>query len=303
MVYKNFREVLEKLKGSGNHPVVSVAVAQDGPVLEAIKLAYDLELASAILVGDAEKITPLLAAVGLPADITVVHEADDTAAAAAAVALVKEGQAQILMKGLVNTAVFLKAVLKGETGLRCGKMLSHLSALEIPGSEKLLFLTDAALNTYPTLEEKKGILVNAMETLGDMGISNPKVALLAANEAVSPKMPATVDAAALVELNDQGILPPGVVEGPVAMDVIASAEAAKHKGISSKIAGAVDLILMPNIETGNAVVKTLTHYANAKFAGIVVGAANPIVLTSRSETPEGKLYSIALALLAYRDKQ
>jgi len=302
MAYKNFREIVAKLQGDAR-PVISVAVAQDEAVLEAIKLAYELNLATTILVGDEAKIRPLLAAGELAADIPIVHEPDDAAAAAAAVALVKEGQAQILMKGLVNTAVFLKAVLKNETGLRCGKMLSHLSGLEIPGQEKLLFLTDAALNTYPTLEEKQGILVNAMDTLSVMGLTNPKVALLAANEAVSPKMPATMDAAALMELQAQGVLPPGVVEGPVAMDVIASADAARHKGIDSKIAGDVDLVLMPNIDTANAVVKTLTHYAHAKFAGIVVGATHPIVLTSRSETPEGKLFSIALALLACQDKQ
>jgi len=302
MAYKNFQEMLAKLQG-GNRLVVSVAVAQDEPVLEAIKLAYDLNLATAILVGDAAKIQPMLQTVGLPANIPVVHEPDDAAAALAAVALVKDGRAQVLMKGLVNTALFLKAVLKGETGLRCGNMLSHLTALEIPGEKKLLFLTDAALNTYPELAEKKGILVNAMRTMAEMGIATPKVAILAANEAVSPKIPATVDAQALVEMSARGELPAGIIEGPFAMDVIAKEEAAQHKGITSKIAGDVDLILMPNIDTGNAVVKTLTNYAKAKFAGIVVGATNPIVLTSRSETPEGKLFSIALAILAYGEKK
>ena len=302
MVYKNFQDVLDKLRGR-NRLVIAVAVAKDEPVLAAIKMAYDLNLATAILVGDAEKIQHLIPIVGLPLDTPVLHEPDDAAAAAAAVALVKNGQAQVLMKGLVNTAIFMKAILKADIGLRSGRMISHLSAFEIPGEEKLLFLTDAALNISPSLEEKRDILLNAMYTLRDMGLTAPNVAILAANELVSDKMPSTVDAQALVKMSAEGIFPPGTMEGPLAMDVIASAEAAQHKGIHSKIAGKVDLVLAPHIDTANAVTKTLTQYAKAKFAGIVVGAANPVVVTSRAETPEGKLFSIALALLAYQEKR
>lgn len=301
MVYKNFQDVLDKLQGR-RRLVIAVAVAQDEHVLEAIKMAYDLNLATAILVGDVEKIKPLIPTVGLPLDTPVIHEPDDAAAAATAVALVKNDQAQVLMKGLVNTAVFMKAILKADTGLRNGRMISHLSAFEIPGETKLLFLTDVALNIAPSLEEKRDILLNAMYTLRDIGLTNPNVAILASNEVVSDKMPATVDAQALVKMSSEDIFPPGTIEGPLAMDVIAREEAAKHKGIHSKIAGKVDLVLAPHIDTGNAVTKTLTHYAKAKFAGIVVGATNPIVVTSRAETPEGKLFSIALALLACQEK-
>lgn len=301
-MYNNFQDVLAALRGR-NRLVIAVAVAQDEPVLAAIKMAYDRDLATAVLVGDAEKIKHLIPTVGLPPDTPVLHEPDDAAAAATAVALVKSGQAQILMKGLVNTAVFMKAILKADTGLRSGRMISHVSAFEIPGEEKLLFLTDVALNIAPSLEEKRDILLNAMHMLRDIGLTNPNVAILASNEVVSDKMPATVDAQALVKMSTEGVFPPGTVEGPLAMDVIAREEAANHKGIRSKIAGKVDLVLVPHIDTGNAVTKTLTHYAGAKFAGIVVGAANPVVVTSRAETAEGKLFSIALALLAYQGKQ
>lgn len=301
MIYKNFQDVLEKVQGR-RRLVIAVAVAQDAHVLEAIKMAYDLNLATAILVGDEKKIKPLILTAGLPLDTPVIDEPDDAAAAAAAVALVKSGRAQVLMKGLVNTAVIMKAILKADTGLRSGQMISHLSVFEIPGEEKLLFLTDVALNIAPSLEEKRDILLNAMHTLRDIGIVNPNVAILASNEVVSDKMPATIDAQALVKMSAEGVFPPGTVEGPLAMDVIACEEAAKQKGINSKIAGKVDLVLVPHIDTGNAVTKTLTHYAKAKFAGIVIGATNPVVVTSRAETPEGKLFSIALALLAYQEK-
>lgn len=297
-MYKDFQQVLDKVKG-GTPCTISVAVAQDENVLEAVKLAAKYELANAILVGDAERITPLLKACGMPETIPVIHEPDIEKATATAVALVKEGRAQVLMKGLVNTSVFLKAVLKSETGLRTGRTLSHLSAFEIPGEAKLLFVTDVGLNTYPNVEEKKEILWNAMQVLNEIGFVHPNVAILAANEAVSDKMPATVDAQALVEMSKSGIFPPGTIEGPLALDVIAREEAAKHKGIHSKVSGRTDLVLVSNIEAGNAIAKSLTHYAKAKMAGIVIGASNPIVLTSRSETAEGKLLSIALARLAF----
>lgn len=297
-MYKSFQQILDKVQGSVPC-YISVAVAQDENVLEAIKLASEFGLAKAILVGDSELISPMLERLGLPADTPIIHETDNEKAAAKAVSLVKEGKAQVLMKGLVNTSVFLKAILKPDIGLRTGRMFSHLLALEIPGEKKLLFVTDVGLNTYPSVTEKKEILYNAMQVLNKIGVVNPNVALLAANEVVSSKMPATVDAQSLVEMSMEGVFPPGTIEGPLALDVIAREEAAHHKGIKSKVSGKADLVLVPNIEAGNALAKALTYYANAKMAGIVIGPSNPIVLTSRSETAEGKLFSIALARLAY----
>ena len=161
----------------------------------------------------------------------------------------------------------------------------------------MFFHTDSGMNIAPTLEEKKDILINAMLALNALGIERPNVAVLTANEVVNPKMPATVDAKALVDMSAAGELPPGVVEGPIAMDVALNPEAARHKGLISEISGKVDLFLMPNIETGNSVGKALMYYVKAKMAGIVLGATHPVVMTSRAESAEGKLNSIALAAL------
>lgn len=295
-MYCNYNEIVDEVKIRG--PVtISVAVAQDKDVLLAIKMAQDAGIAQAILVGDADLITPMLVEVGLSEDAQVIHEPQTKLAALKAVSLVKHGQAQVLMKGLINSSEFLRAVLSKEEGLRTGRLLSHLGVFEIPGQEKLLFVTDGGMNIAPTLQEKKEILINSMLALHTMGIKEPRVAMLTANEVVSGRMPATVDAKALEDMSARGELPQGIVEGPIALDVAVSKEAAKHKGIDSKIAGNVDLMVVPNIETGNALGKALIYFAKSKMAGIVLGATHPIVMTSRSETPEGKMNSIALACL------
>jgi Phosphotransacetylase len=295
-VLRNFKELIERTKKLGR-VTVSVAAAQDKDVLLAIKGAWDEGLVDAILVGDVVLIKPIIAEVGLPENIKVIHEPDDDMAALKAVNLVRKGEAQILMKGLINSSNFLKAVLNPDHGLRTGRILSHFAAFEIPGQKKLAFHTDGGMNVAPTLEEKKEILVNALEALEKLGITKPNVAVLTANEQVNPKIPVTMDAKALSEMGEAGLLPSCVIEGPIAMDVAASAEAAKHKGIKSKIAGDVDLFLVPTIEAGNMVGKTLVNYAKAKIAGVILGATHPVVMVSRADTPEAKVHSIALACL------
>lgn len=294
---RNFQEVLFNA-GSCGKVKISVAAAQDKDVLQSLKLSHDAGLTEPILVGDAAMITPLLSEVGLPADTRIVDEPDLDRAALSAVTLVHNGDAEVLMKGLLNTSDFLKAVLNANVGLRTGRLLSHLSAFEVPGEPHLIFHSDGGMNIAPSLAEKKDILVNAMLMLQSLGISLPKVAVLTANEQINPKMPATTDAKALADMAAAGELPSGIVEGPIALDVAISPAAARHKGIASRISGEVDLFLMPNIETGNTMGKSLLYYAKAKMAGVVLGATHPIVLTSRAETPEGKLNSIALACLA-----
>ncbi|MFZ7102643.1 MAG: phosphate acyltransferase [Peptococcaceae bacterium] len=298
-MYRSFAEILEKVKG--NDPLtISVAVAQDRDVLEAVKLAMEEGLAQAILVGDQGEISAMLKQLGFPAEVLIIDEPDLNLAALTAVSLVKKGKAQVLMKGLINSSDFLKAVLHGEEGLRTGRLISHLAAFEVPGQDKLIFHSDGGMNIAPDLRQKKEILFNAVLALNVMGIEKPNVAVLTANEKVSAKMPATVDAQGLVEMWEEGAFPPCIVEGPIALDVAVSAEAAKHKGITSRVSDQVDLFLMPNIEAGNICGKTLIHYAGAKMAGLVLGATNPIVMTSRAETALGKLNSIALACLAYQ---
>lgn len=295
-MFCNYHDIVAEIK-KRSLVKISVAVAQDREVLAAVKLAQDAGIAEAILVGDASLITPILEDVGLSENTLIIHEPETDKASLKAVSLVRNGQAQVLMKGLINSSDFLRSVLHKEAGLRTGRLLSHLGAFEIPGQKKLLFITDGGMNIAPTLLEKKQIMTNAMLALHAMGITEPKVALLTANEVVSEKMPATVDARDLVKMSITGELPKGLVEGPIALDVAVSLEAAKHKGIYSKIAGNVDLMVVPNIETGNALGKSLIYFAKSKMAGIVLGATHPIVMTSRSETPEGKMNSIALACL------
>lgn len=302
MAMRTYAEVVNMVK-KYEPLTLSVAVAQDEDVLCAVNNAIKIGIAKAVLVGDEALIRPIMARIGMDSNIPVVHEPDTTKAALKAVALVSAGKAQVVMKGLVNSSDFLRAVLNNEVGLRTGRLLSHLAAFELPDGDKLIFHTDSGMNIAPTLMEKKDILINSLLALHSLGIGKPKVAVLTANEQVNPKMPATVDARDLVEISKQEGFPPAVVEGPIALDVAVNPEAAKHKKINSEISGKVDLFLMPNIETGNVAGKVLIHYAKAKMAGLVLGATHPVVMTSRAETAEGKLNSIALASLIYHGRK
>ena len=291
---RSFAELLVCAKQNGPIQVV-LAGAQDEEALRAIKAAYDAGLAEVTLVGDSKLIKPLLSTVGLPADTRIVHETDVAQAAVKAAGIVKETPAGILMKGLVNSSDFLRAVLLPGCGLRTGRLLCHLAAFELPGDKKLVFHTDGGMNIAPTLEEKKDILHSALPALEALGVEEPKVAILTANEVVSPKMPATVDAQTLVEMSRQGEFGTAILEGPISMDVALSREAAVHKGISSRISGEVDLFMVPGIEAGNLLGKALIYCAHAKSAGVILGATHPVVMVSRADSASAKLNSIALA--------
>ncbi|MDR2067582.1 MAG: phosphate butyryltransferase, partial [Holosporaceae bacterium] len=206
-----------------------------------------------------------------------------------------DGETDVLMKGLVNTSDYLRAVLDKENGLRSGHLLSHLAAFELPGRARLTFVTDGGLNIAPDLEEKKSILKNALGSLRKMGYEHPNVAVLTANEQVNEKAVSTVHASAITQAAQAGEFGNCTVEGPIAFDVAISKEAARHKQIDSKISGDVDLFLVPCIEVGNVMGKIMSMLLGAKMSGIVLGASAPVVLTSRSETAESKLNSILLA--------
>ena len=295
-MYQNFDEIIEAARARGPR-TVSVAVAQDLDVLLALKAARDEGLIKAVLVGEAKEIEPLAAKAGLTG-AQIVDEPDQDEAALKAADLVRQGRAQILMKGLINSSNFLRAVLNKERGLRKSKLLCHLGVFEVPGAPRLMFHSDGGMNVAPDLEAKKDILINVLDAMKNMGFDQPNVAVLSHNEQVNEKMPSTTDAAGLVKMAAEGLLPPCVIEGPMAMDVAASSDAAKHKKIDSRISGQVDVFLMPNIESGNLVGKTLIYYARAKFAGLILGASHPVVMASRSDTPAAKLCSIALACLS-----
>lgn len=276
---------------------VSVAAANDLQVLISVKMIYEQGIAEAILVGDKEEILKLNKEVGLPDDIKIVDVKDPEEAAHKAVSFVHEGKADILLKGLVNTSDFLRAVLNKEYGLRTGSRLSHMVALEIPGHHKLIFATDGGMNVAPDIEAKTDIIKNALNALKQIGINKPKVAILTANEKVDPSMQATIDAENLVKIFENDSEFKGIIEGPIAADVAFSPEHAKHKGIESAISGDVDLLIFPNIEAGNIFCKTLDYFVDCKIAGAILGPSSPVIMLSRADNSEAKLNSIALGCL------
>ncbi|WNB93602.1 phosphate butyryltransferase [Bacillus sp. NEB1478] len=275
-------------------PVIAVAEAGDQEVMESVFKAYKDGLAHFILFGDEEKISEWLNERNESTPGIKVVSTEK--AAKNAVKAVHDGDADILMKGLVPTSVLLKEVLNKEYGLRTGKVLSHVAAFEIEGYERLIFITDAAMNIEPDLNQKAQILQNAINFVLQTGVEHPKAAVLTAVENVNPAMQATLDAASLTIMNARGQITGGMVEGPLALDNAISKEAASHKGISGNVAGAADILLVPTIETGNVLYKSLIYFARAKVGAVLCGAKAPIVLTSRADSSESKYYSIALAV-------
>ncbi len=298
---KNFDEVLEKVR-SIEPFTVSVAAAADKELLQAVKEAADLGFVRPVLVGDTKAIGDICAEIGLkPLDILAADGEEE--AVAAAVKAVREGGAQVLMKGLVNTSIYMRGILNKEHGLRTGRLLSMMAVYEAPGYHKLVYCSDSGINVAPNLEQKKDILKNILLATKSIGLENPKVAALTANEMVDPKIQSTVDAAGLVEYVASGALGPDlscIIEGPIAFDVAFDPHAAAHKKIDSKITGETDIVIFPNMEAGNIMGKSWIHLCKCRWAGIVLGATHPVILGSRADTPEIKLNSIALACLAAR---
>ena len=300
---KGFDDLLKRVSECSRKKV-AVAVAEDEPVLEAVKAAKEQGIADAILVGDEAKIREIAGKLNMDlSGYEVINEPDHIQESLKAVSLVHNGQADMYMKGLIDTKSFLKSVLDKEVGLRTGKPLSHVAVFEVKGVDHLLFLTDVAFMTYPTLEDKKAIIENTVAVCHACGIPNPKVAPIAAVEVVNPKMPCTVDAEALTKMNENGEITGCVVDGPLSMDMAIDKEAAAHKGgTGRKIAGDADVLLFPDIHAGNLVYKTLTHLCEVKNGCILTGTAAPVILTSRSDTFETKMNSIALAAVVAESK-
>lgn len=292
---KSFEELISK-SNQKTLKKVSVSNAQDEPVLQAVKAAKEQNIATAILVGDEAKIREIAASIDMDlTDFEIINEPDTEAAALKAVELVHNGKADILLKGLLETKTFLKSVLNKEVGLRTGKMLSHVCVFEIEGINRLLFFTDVAFNTYPTLADKVNIINNAVEVAHACGIECPKVAPLCAVETVNPKMQPTVDADNLTKMYEGGDFKGCQIYGPLSMDLAIDPEAAVHKGVTNPVAGHADILLFPNIDAGNITYKILVRTAKVKIGNVLVGTSAPVVLTSRSDDFETKLNSIALA--------
>ncbi len=277
---------------------IAVAVAEDHTVLEAVKAAIAEDIAHASLFGNAAAIEATCERVGLdPNSVEIVDAPNEIDAANAAVRRVSTGNADILMKGHIHTDDFLRAVLNREQGLRTPHIMSHVFILELREKRRFLFVTDGAFNIAPDLRQKAAIILNAVYLAQMFGIEQPRVGVLAAVEVLNPKMQATLDAAALATMGLRGQFSHGIVDGPFALDNAVSEEAARHKGIGGPVAGRADILLVPDIEAGNILAKSHSFLAGGNVAGVVVGAAAPIVLTSRADSPKSKLYSIATAVL------
>ncbi|WP_066631977.1 bifunctional enoyl-CoA hydratase/phosphate acetyltransferase [Labilibacter marinus] len=278
---------------------LALAVSQDQYSLNAIHKAYKVGIVNPILIGDEVLTRDIIKEKGYDFDGAVfINELDHQKCVEIAVKLVHNDEAQILMKGKVATPELLKGVLNKEWGLRTGTLLSHFALFEVNTYHKLIAITDVAMNIAPNLKDKIAIVNNSVGYLNKMGIAKPKVAVLGAIEMVNESMQATLDAALLSKMNQRDQIKNCIIDGPLAFDNAVSFESAKNKNIKSAVAGDTDLLLMPDIEVGNVLYKTLVFFAKAKVASVVLGAKKPIVLTSRSDSEESKYHSILLAALA-----
>ena len=292
-----------KAAASGKKHTLAVACAHDLEVLRAVWTAYKAGIAEVLLVGDASRMRSLAEKTLLSLDdFSIVHEPNEGLACRKAVSLIREGKADMLMKGAVPTAVLMRAALDRNEGLRRETLLSHVAFLELRKMDRPLLLTDAALNIAPGLEEKKKILENAVRVAHALGNPFPIVACLCAVEKVNPKMPATAEAAALTEECRQGKITGCQVFGPAALDNALFSEAARRKGMESPPAGCADILLVPDIEAGNMLYKAFALAARAGAAGVVVGAQAPVILASRADSRETMMHSIALALVVMEAK-
>ncbi len=296
-MFTNFKDLF---KQEDNKPKKSLVLAasQDKHALEAVKIAYKNTFIQPILVGDLQKTREIAQEIDFDlANIEIIDIKNKVDAVETSVKLVGQTSAQILMKGNVATAILLKAILNKEWGLRTGDILSHLALFDIKEYHKLVGVTDVAMNIAPDLKEKIGIVDNAVKFLNKIGIIQPKVAAISAAETVNQSMQSSIDAAIISKMSERNQISECIIDGPLAFDNAISKESADHKGIKSKVAGDADLLLMPNIESGNVLYKSLSFFANAGIAAVVLGAKAPVVLTSRSDSEESKLNSIYLAAL------
>jgi phosphate butyryltransferase len=297
MPIRTFTELLETAQAKGPR-TVAVAAAQQSEVMLASLDAEVAGLAEVILVGDGEQIRQIAADEEFNISrMEIMHVPQPRDAAWEVMKLVSDGQADIAMKGKVETSDFLRAALSKELGLRTGRLFSHVAAFEIPGFDRLIFISDAGVIVAPDLEQKVQIVQNAIYVAHAMDILLPRVAVLAATEVVNPKIPTTLDAANLSKMADRGQIQGGLVDGPLALDNAISPESARIKGIKSEVAGYADILIAPDIEAGNVLAKAITYFAQGEMAGVVVGARCPLILPSRSDTREAKLVSLALGVM------
>lgn len=299
MELRNFEEMIAGIQDRSNLATVVVAAAHDEHTLEAVFLAREHKIIEPVLVGDKIKIKEILSKLNISFDDNnIIPAENDAEAAEKSVKLINEGKGDFIMKGKLQTSDLLKAVVNKEWGLRTGKVMSHVAILQVPSYHKLIGITDGGMMLYPTAEEKKEIIENAVDVFLAMGYERPKVAVLAAVETVNPKMQETVDADLLKKMNLSGEIKNCIVEGPISYDLTMNKESAEIKGFKSEVTGDADILIAPNITTGNILSKALIESAGGKMAGMIVGAKVPVVLTSRGATSEEKYLSLVLSASA-----
>jgi len=297
-MFKSLDDLQKLIEKNKVKKKLALAVSQDSHSLEAVYTALKNGIIDPILIGSRPDTERIIEEKGFDfTGATFIHEPDDVKSVELAVRMVHDNKADILMKGKVATPTLLKGVLNKEWGLRTGSLLSHFALFEVDTYHKLIGVTDVAMNIAPNLKDKIGIVNNSVGYMNKMGIAKPKVAVLGAIEMVNESMEATLDAALLSKMNQRDQIKNCIIDGPLAFDNAVSFESAKHKGIKSEVAGDTDLLLMPDIEVGNVLYKTLVFFAKAKVASVILGASAPIVLTSRSDSEDSKYNSILLAAM------
>ena len=295
MELKSLSTFIEIAKGKPKK-TIAVAAAEDLPVLQAVDNAQKEGIVDAILIGNEKKIREIAKDNDINLDnYEIINEKNSALSAKTAVKLIRENKAHIVMKGLVGTADYLRAILDKENGLRSGSLLSHIGFFETPYYNKLLAVTDAAQNPAPDMKDKLAIINNSVDLYHRLGLEKPKIALLAAIEGVNPKMPATTEAASITMMNKRNQIKGCLIDGPLALDNAISEKAAKHKKIVSDVAGDADMLFAPDIEAGNILYKSMAFLGGATVAAVILGAKVPVVLTSRADSDKSKLMSIALA--------
>ncbi len=301
MELRNFAELIRKVQSFSSKKRVVVVAAHDEHTLEAVFKAVKNNIVEPILVGNKAEIIEILKNLNVEYDdIIIINTENDKESAETSVKIINENKADFIMKGKLQTADLLKAVVDKEKGLRTGKVISHLAIQEIPSYHKLLAITDGGMMMYPNADEKKQIIENSVDVFLSMGYKCPKVAVLAAVETVNPKMPETIDADILKKMNESGEIKNCIVEGPISFDLTMNKESAVIKGYSSPVTGEVDILIAPNITTGNLLSKAFIELAGGKMAGMIVGAKVPIVLTSRGSSSEEKYLSLVLSASAVK---
>ena len=297
MTISSFVELMAEAKKAGPR-MVAIAAPHEEEILRSAVAAEEEGIANYTLVGDRERIRSVAADKGLDVSrMMVINEPDPRTAARKVMELLRMGHADLAMKGKIETGDFLRAALDREMGLRVGRLFSHVAVFEIPGFDRLLFVTDSGVVVAPTMEQKVEIVQNAISVAQRLGVKQPKVAILAATEIVNPKIPTTMDAANLAKMADRGQIQGGLVDGPLALDNAISPESVAIKGIKSAVAGSADILVTPDVEAGNMLAKAITYFARGKMAGVVVGAKTPLIVASRSDPHETKLISTALGVL------